>query len=123
MNEEEFIKVTREYWKITPMSKLKEKIAIKRIFTQEELKKISLGHIPKDMDDKWFIYYESPLLFFHRSWNGVCVFQLKIEPINDCFLISEAWFTQDDDQFNVGNDLAFVIDLINALIDDRLLNR
>ena len=123
MNEEEYVKVTRDYWKITPMSKLKEKIAIKRIFTQEEFEKIAFGHIPKDMDDKWFIYYESPWLFFHRSWNGVCVFQLKIEPINDSFLISEAWFTQDDDQFNVGNDLAFIIDLINALVDDRLLNR
>jgi hypothetical protein len=34
------------------------------------------------MDDKWFIYYEEPHLFLHRSWTGqpVCRVTLRNEP-------------------------------------------
>ena len=123
MSDEEFIKVIREYWRNTPMSDIKEQIAIERSFTQEEFEKIKLGHLPQDMDDKWFIFFEDPWLFFHRSWTGVCIYMLKIEPVNEFFHIVEAWLTRDDSQFNVGEDLEFNIDLINAIIDSRLLNR
>ena len=75
------------------------------------------------MDDKWFIFFEDDWLFFHRSWNGVCVYQLKIKPSLDTFQVTEALITRDDSQFNVGEDLSFNLDLISSLIDDRLLNR
>ena len=74
MNDDEFVKITRDYWKITPISNLKDKITIKRTFTREEFEKIQLGHFPKDMDDKWFLFFEDDWLFFHRSWSGVCVY-------------------------------------------------
>ncbi|WP_009631754.1 hypothetical protein [Synechocystis sp. PCC 7509] len=35
------------------------------------------------MDDKWFIYFESGHLYCHRSWMGICIFDVQIETIGN----------------------------------------
>jgi hypothetical protein len=41
------------------------------------------------MEDKWFIYYEEPRLFVHRSWTGYCIFEVRFEPTAGGILIAE----------------------------------
>jgi hypothetical protein len=45
----------------------------------EEFERVSQGFIPRQMEDKWFIYYEAPYLFFHRSWTGQAVYRVEFE--------------------------------------------
>ena len=35
------------------------------------------------MEDKWFVYYEEPELFFHRSWTGQPVYWLTLITLPD----------------------------------------
>lgn len=47
-------------------------------FSKEELARIRKGHVPHDMDDKWFIRFEHPYLNFHRSWTGQGVYRVEL---------------------------------------------
>lgn len=38
------------------------------------------GCIPRSMDDKWFVYFEAPHLYLHRSWTGTPVYRLTLTP-------------------------------------------
>ena len=48
------------------------------LLTPNELERIKTGYLPREMEDKWFIYYEAPYLFIHRSWTGLPVYRLKL---------------------------------------------
>jgi len=40
---------------------------------------IRLGIVPRSMDEKWFIFFEQPFLFFHRSWTGRLIYRLEMD--------------------------------------------
>ena len=42
---------------------------------------VKQGLIPQAMEDKWFIYYEDPHLFLHRSWTGEPVYRLTLNSV------------------------------------------
>ena len=39
---------------------------------------LKLGHIPQEMEDKWFGYIEEDTLHIHRRWTGFCIYIVKI---------------------------------------------
>ncbi|KAH8802687.1 hypothetical protein F5884DRAFT_478618 [Xylogone sp. PMI_703] len=48
------------------------------------LPKLRMGFLPRDMDDKWFVYSEEPekgkiTVHFHRSWTGLKIAEIEIE--------------------------------------------
>jgi hypothetical protein len=53
-------------------------IPFQATFSPTELSRLRKGLIPKSMDDKWFIYFESPYLYLHRSWTGKLIY--RVEP-------------------------------------------
>ena len=38
--------------------------------TIEEFERLAFGFIPKQSEDKWYIYVEDYWIYFHRSWSG-----------------------------------------------------
>jgi hypothetical protein len=42
------------------------------------------------MEDKWFIYYDEPHLFLHRSWSGQPVYRLAITQGDKGFEVAES---------------------------------
>lgn len=61
---------TRADWKITPMPVARAGITCNRIYSADEFARIQEGHVPEEMEDKWFTFYEEPWLYLHRSWTG-----------------------------------------------------
>ncbi|KAJ9645718.1 hypothetical protein H2199_002758 [Coniosporium tulheliwenetii] len=47
-------------------------------FTPTQYERIKRGHVPMEMEDKWYIYYEEPHLWFVRSWTGLRVFRVTL---------------------------------------------
>ena len=47
-------------------------------FSPEEVNRLEAGLRPREMEDKWFIYFEEPCLYLHRSWTGQPVYRLKL---------------------------------------------
>ena len=43
------------------------------------------------MDDKWFVFLENNWLYFHRSWTGACIYQVRFMPNGEKYNVTEAW--------------------------------
>lgn len=78
-----------------------------------------LGLLPRDMDDKWFVYFEDDWLYFHRSWTGACIYALRITKSLDGFQMSESWVSRDPTQYKetrTSYDRELLLFIIQALL-------
>lgn len=91
--------VDRNSWKIFPMPKWKSRLSIKRSFTQNEFENLAKGILPETMDDKWFVFFENDWLYFHRSWTGICVYQVKLAKDKNQYHVTEAWVNRNFKQY------------------------
>jgi len=115
-------KAERNSWQTVPMPESRSCLAFAREFTQEEYNQISLGLIPQEMEDKWFIFLEDNQFFFYRSWTGHCIYQLRLERKEQGYSVAEAWVNRDSKQYSNIDD-KHDIALLNFLIDNLLLGR
>jgi hypothetical protein len=70
---------TRQSWKIVEAPEQLTPIEYEDDFTEAEYEAIERGLIPQEMEDKWFIFYEEPVLFFYLSWLGELIYRVTLE--------------------------------------------
>ena len=70
-------------WKTLPMPEEHEAFVLTRSFSEEEMDALRCGHIPEEMEDKWFWYMEGDTLWAHRSWTGYCIYQIDFSDDDD----------------------------------------
>ena len=100
-------------WKTQPMPDLHRQFAFRRHLSAEQMDHLRRGHIPREMEDKWFWYMEGDALYAHRSWTGYCVFILRFDPDGDSV---RATVNDDPRQYACGDD-AHEEARINRLLD------
>jgi hypothetical protein len=116
------MRATRESWQTNGMPENKSLLKFTRHFSLAEFNRLSLGLVPEQMEDKWFIFFEEPGLFFHRSWTGDCIFKLLLQPDGDGYCISEAWVNRDPHQYNSSgpaSDIEWLTKLVERLVLDK----
>lgn len=105
-------------WKTEPLPSKHAVIPLDRHFTAEEMTIIRRGVIPKQMEDKWFVYWSDGELFFHRSWTGYCIYVTKFKTDTDGCTMVEALANRDLEQYQETNDeedkamISFLIDVL-----------
>ena len=62
-------------------------------FSSDEFAKIRDGLVPRDMEDKWFVYFDEHL-YWHRSWTGEPVYRLTFGEAGDSVRVVEALCTE-----------------------------
>lgn len=67
-------------WETTPMPAQHAVLPLDFTLTAAEADRVRLGFIPMDQDDRWFAYFEENTLFLHRSWSGLCFYQVHFVP-------------------------------------------
>ena len=72
--------VKRNDWKALDMPAQHESFVFRRPFTDHQMKILRAGHIPQEMEDKWFWYMEGDTLYAHRSWTGICIYRVDFRP-------------------------------------------
>ena len=87
---------TADDWKILPMAGHHKTISLSLEFTGDQFRQITSGHIPQEMEDKWFIYWDGEFLNFHRSWTGHCIYRLKIRQEGDIYCGRELRIVTDE---------------------------
>lgn len=102
------------------MPKKRALLEFRRHFSHTEFELLSFGKIPKQMEDKWFIFLEDPWLFFHPSWTGDCIFQLRLQCDEHGHEVAEAWVNRDTQTYNSAGP-ASEIELLSRLVDKLLL--
>lgn len=112
----------KDSFRSRPMPTLRDKLRYKRNFTLNEYQKISAGLIPQMMEDKWFIYFEDDILYFHRSWTGICVYQVQITESDMTYFVSKAFVNRDIREYQEqSND--YDLSFLSFLIESLLLNK
>lgn len=116
-------KATRESWKkILPMPEARKRLLVTKRFNQDEFERISFGLIPKQMEDKWFIYLDGNQLNFHRSWTGQSIYQIQFRQDQTEWEIAEVWVNRDLGQYRNPDD-DYDVALLSFLIDNFLLGK
>lgn len=95
-------------------------VLFNRAFTQDEMNLITMGIIPAEMEDKWFIYWKEERLYFHRSWTGACMYIVRFKQEGDYFKMYQADVNRDTEEYGE-TDNNRDIRSINTLIDRLLL--
>jgi hypothetical protein len=94
---------TRETWENIPMER-PQKISIKLVFSEEQYIKIKNGLIPREMEDKWFIFFENNWLYFHRSWTGFGIYKSEITESNKKYCINEFYAERNKEKYTCDNE-------------------
>lgn len=118
MSEHNNKRVTHTDWKTVCMSKPLE-IVCEMSLTEQEYKKILLGHLPEVMEDKWFMYVgDDYVLHLHRSWTGSEVFSAVIDisaSSEGVYRIQRVVVERDEDIFSI-SDLEELKSLFKNLV-------
>ena len=72
----------KEDWQVSEMPKQHDSFVLKRVFSPEQMAVLRRGHIPQQMEDKWFWYMDGDTLYAHRSWTGICVYRIDFRKDN-----------------------------------------
>ena len=103
--------VTKDLWQITPMPEKNTQFTIKRKFTDAEIHRIKLGHLPAEMEDRWFSYYEDGKVYYHRSWSGCCIYIVELNLKKNKHIVT----VNRDEREYTNTDINEDIELINEL--------
>lgn len=102
------------------MPKERAQIKVERSYHPGQWDRISLGLVPQEMEDKWFIYEEGGWIYIHRSWTGVCIYKIRFEKTEDSLQIVEAYANRNPEQYT-NTDNKYDIQFIAWIIDCFLL--
>ena len=91
-------------------------------YSAEEYSAILHGLVPREMEDKWFIYEDGGAVHFHRSWTGACIYRVRFEAAHNRYRIVEVLVSRDREQYK-GDDEQYEARLLRFLIDNLLLGR
>lgn len=87
-------------WGLKEMPPRKLALPFRTRFSPNEMARIRRGNIPHEMEDKWYIYFQDGWLSFHRSWTGICIYRIRLEPDGDCHRITECWVNREPEQYS-----------------------
>ena len=110
---------TKSDWKTLEMPEAHEHFKLERNISGEELNNLRYGHIPHEMEDKWFSYMEGNTLYAHRSWTGLCIYIIEI---NEETGIHDVTVNRDTEQYlcnNVNEDIKAVNNLLDWWSESR----
>jgi len=111
---------TRDDWKTLPMSEKQEQAEVNLEFTREEFEVIRRGFIPRDMGERWFIYWDGQYLNFHRSWTGNLIYRLRLVEEDDKVVGTELIIERDENIFKYST-VEKEIEMVETLVKSILL--
>lgn len=94
----------RSDWRTLPMPQDSAEIGLGIPLTAEELDVLSLGHVPKAMEDHWFMYFDGEALCFHRSWTGICVYRVHVRYEGGGYVLAGVTANRDPGQYRSTSD-------------------
>ena len=120
-------RASRTSWKTLSPPQQRESLGFEAVFDDAGTELLVLGLVPREVEDKWFIYFEGPAyrqgwLFLHRSWTGACIYGVQLERSPGGARVVDSWVSRDLTQYK-GTDLDYDRKLLRFLIDALLLRR
>lgn len=105
-----------------PMPAARARVPYARVFDAGEHARVVRGLVPREMEDKWFIFHDASWVWFHRSWTGIAIYGVKLRAEGDGSAVEEAWVNRDPAEYRETDD-AHDAALLGFLIERLLLGR
>ena len=110
----EKIVAKREFGITHEMSDEIRELPINILFTRAQFNQIKYGRIPLEMGDRWFIFYEEPILYFHW-WMGSCIYKVFLEERREDIITKKIIVVNDESIKPLKNDTNEINDLISTI--------
>ena len=95
--------ISRDSWRTVDMPLTYETTSLNIKLTEREFQAVLIGFLPKDTDDRWFMYVNEGWINLHRSWTGHCIFRIKFEVMDAGWLLNELQVNRDHNQYKSTN--------------------
>jgi hypothetical protein len=102
------------------MPEARVRLGYGRSLDRDQQARVVRGLVPREMEDKWFVYYDEPWLYFHRSWTGLCVYAVRLHAQGEGSVVEEAWANRAPEEYRETDD-AHDVALLSFLVDALLL--
>jgi hypothetical protein len=112
----------RDSWKNQPLPSQSATLSLNATYTLHDYERIKRGLIPAEMEDKWFIFFDDDIGFFHRSWTGVCIYEVVFQSTDQSVAVQSAKVNRDPEQYR-SDDIDHDCELLRFLIDNLLLGK
>ena len=119
-------KARPDSWQTTPMPARTVRLPFTGSYSLEEYERLARGLVPEVMEDKWFIFENDGTISFHRSWTGICAYEVRLERVGERYRVTEARANNDFREYGVGSraeSLVYAARLLRFLIENLLLGR
>jgi len=113
---------TRQSWKTQPVPRVRADLGFAQTYAAVEFDRLKRGLIPQEMEDRWFIFFDEPWLYFHRSWTGACIYGVRFQRGEAGFTAVESWASRDAQQYKE-NSTDYDREVLSVLIERMLLGR
>lgn len=87
--------------------------------SEKDFETLAWGHIPTEMEDHWFMYFDGEAFNFYRSWTGFCIYRAYVEREDDGFMIQNVTVNRKVDQYAETSDRRDEL-LVEILISQAL---
>lgn len=104
---------TKNDWEVYLMPEKTATFKLNKKLTKDAINRLKRGHIPEEMEDRWFSYFEDNKLYIHCSWSGNCIY---IVTFNTLTHHHKAIVNRDDNQYTC-TDINEDIELLSYLLD------
>ena len=111
---------TRSSWHILPPPHARAPLVFSYAYSQAEFERLQRRLVPFVMEDKWFVYFEEPWLYFYRSWSGACIFAVRLIAR---WSMSRRGLGVSQASEYTGTDAGYDAELLRFLVDALLLGR
>lgn len=92
------------------------------LFNDLDAETLMQGIVPKEMEDKWFVYYDNGWLYLHRSWTGHLIYWLKLDGSPAGVRVVESWVNRGPDEYNF-TDIDYDKEMLNFLLNTIILSK
>ena len=108
----------KEDWQTKPFPRKRTELMLDLHFDADAMLRIRKGFLPTVMEEKWFAWFEEPVLHLHRSWTGTCIFQVHFRQEEDGWRATSAKMNRNPEQYAQTDDEAdrrLIADLLDGL--------
>lgn len=111
-----------QQWQIFTSMTTPRTINVNWQFTADDYHKLQAGFEAKTQDDKWYVFMQNDVLYFHRSWTGAELFRLRLQPYGAAYGVTEFMVEQNPERYNTTDQLeitSLLLQVIQTLFDVR----
>ena len=73
------IRAIKSDWELHRMPRTRAHFDLGIELSEDEFETLAWGHIPAEMEDHWFMYFDGEAFCFYRSWTGFCIYRVYVK--------------------------------------------